>query len=177
MSTKSLKEYLDLVYPYELTPEHDGFFARHPDLPGCMSEGDTPEEAMRNLDEAREAWIETRLENGFPVPEPRTGDFSGKISLRMPSGLHERLSELATKEGVSLNLLLNKILAEYMGGVARESAIERRLDKLTNLVRESAPGRRLLSEPQMTVGTETKAPLTFWSQEPRLGLSPDRVQA
>ncbi len=57
-------------YRIELTADADGYFACHPDLEGCMSQGDTAEEALTNLDSARAAWIETRLEDGLPVPEP-----------------------------------------------------------------------------------------------------------
>ena len=40
------------------------------ELAGCRSTGETPEEAMNGLREAMEGWLETRIENGFPVPEP-----------------------------------------------------------------------------------------------------------
>jgi predicted RNase H-like HicB family nuclease len=47
-----------------------GFVAVVPDLPGCMSDGETPEEALTNVLEAIETWIaQTRL-MGRPVPEP-----------------------------------------------------------------------------------------------------------
>jgi len=48
-----------------------GYIAWHPDLPGCMSDGDTPQEAIENLAEARGLYIESLLEDGLPVPEPQ----------------------------------------------------------------------------------------------------------
>jgi predicted HicB family RNase H-like nuclease len=51
-----------------------------------------------------EGWIETKLENGFTVPEPIGDDqYSGKFVVRLPKSLHKRLSIEAEKEGVSLN--------------------------------------------------------------------------
>ncbi len=41
------------------------------------------------------------------------------MSLRMPSSLHAQLARRASRQGVSLNLFLNTILAEYVGGGAR----------------------------------------------------------
>jgi predicted HicB family RNase H-like nuclease len=49
-------------------------------------------------------YIETKLENGFNVPEPvGRNDFSGKFVIRIPKSLHFRLAVEAEKEGVSLN--------------------------------------------------------------------------
>lgn len=47
-----------------------------PDLPGCVSIGDTLEEAERNVKEAIELYLEVLQERGKPIPEPRhrTGD-------------------------------------------------------------------------------------------------------
>lgn len=47
-----------------------GFTALVPDLPGCMSDGETPEEALRNARDAIECWIEAATELGHSVPDP-----------------------------------------------------------------------------------------------------------
>lgn len=67
-----------------------------------MSDGETPEEALANLDDAKKCWIETNLELGHPVPEPGLDNFSGQLRLRMPRSLHRALSEKAKDERVSL---------------------------------------------------------------------------
>ncbi len=63
-----------LVYPIVLEPLFDedggGFAAIVPDLPGCMSDGDTPEEALANVQDAIRAWIEAAHDLGRSVPEP-----------------------------------------------------------------------------------------------------------
>ena len=51
-----------------------------------------------------EGWIETKLENGFSIPEPIDDEkYSGKFVLRLPKSLHKNLAIEAEKEGVSLN--------------------------------------------------------------------------
>ena len=64
----------ELTYPVVITPltaeDGGGFAATVPDLPGCMSDGETPEEALRNVREAIDAWIETARELGHGIPEP-----------------------------------------------------------------------------------------------------------
>ena len=47
-----------------------GFFATVPDLPGCMSDGATPRDALWNVQDAIEAWIEMAHELGHAVPPP-----------------------------------------------------------------------------------------------------------
>jgi len=45
-----------------------GFVATVPALPGCVSQGRTRRQALRNAKEAIEAYIEALLEDGLPVP-------------------------------------------------------------------------------------------------------------
>ena len=47
-----------------------GYLATVPDLPGCMSDGETPEEALHNIQDAITAWIEDAKAWGQVVPEP-----------------------------------------------------------------------------------------------------------
>lgn len=59
-------------YQFEVifTPQEEGgFTAEVPDLPGCISEGDTLEEAEKNIQEAIELYLETLEERGIPLPE------------------------------------------------------------------------------------------------------------
>lgn len=117
MSVKGLAYYMSLRYPIEITEDEEGgYFATHPALDGCMAEGATAGEAIANLADSREVWIGTRLDNGYPVPEPKTRRPSGNISLRITPSLHARLARLADRDGVSLNFLITSILARHAGG-------------------------------------------------------------
>lgn len=60
------------TYQFEaiFTPQEEGgFTVEVPDLPGCISEGDTLEEAEKNIQEAIELYLETLEERGIPLPE------------------------------------------------------------------------------------------------------------
>ena len=105
---KNLEYYMKLPYSMivEFVADESGdyYFGRTLELDGCMSHGDTKEEAMESLLEAMEGWIETKLEMGHQIPEPvPTDKASGKFTLRLPKSLHFRLAKEAEKEGVSLN--------------------------------------------------------------------------
>lgn len=59
------------VFPDESTNGDPGFVASIPELPICMSDGETVEEAKNNLESAKVDFIYFLLEDGLPVPEPR----------------------------------------------------------------------------------------------------------
>jgi predicted RNase H-like HicB family nuclease len=50
-------------------PEDGGWVAEVPSLPGCVSQGDTREEAIENIREAIELWVEAAQENGIAVAD------------------------------------------------------------------------------------------------------------
>lgn len=54
-----------MTYKASIVVEHDdnGFYAYSPDLPGCQTQGDTFEDAMKNIREAIELYLETLDEN------------------------------------------------------------------------------------------------------------------
>ena len=47
-----------------------GFIATVPDLPGCMSDGETPQEALANVDDAIRTWIGAAQDLGHSMPAP-----------------------------------------------------------------------------------------------------------
>lgn len=58
-------------YPVVLEREADGGYSVWvPDLPGCASMGDTRDEAVANIREAMECYIESLRADNMPVPEP-----------------------------------------------------------------------------------------------------------
>ncbi|HTL88192.1 MAG TPA: type II toxin-antitoxin system HicB family antitoxin [Leptolyngbya sp.] len=67
----SLEDYLQLNYPITFYPEPDGgYTVMIRELPGCISQGDTLEEAMQNIQEAKEAWLETAIAYQDEIPLP-----------------------------------------------------------------------------------------------------------
>ncbi len=113
---KDLAYYLDLPYPVQLSHQSEDddeyWLAEALDLPGCMADGSSPDEALESLEEAKRLWIETQIEDGYEVPEPtRVHDYSGKFLVRMPKSLHYTLAVQAKREGVSLNQYVTSLLS------------------------------------------------------------------
>ncbi len=55
---------------YELEPEDEGgFVISVPALPGCISTGDTIEEALDMIADAMELWLDVAREKGYPIPD------------------------------------------------------------------------------------------------------------
>lgn len=118
-------------YPLTVRPlsvaDGVGYIAEAPDLPGCISDGETETEAIANARDAIVSWIEAAEEDGRTVPEP-TGDasYSGKLLLRTPRSLHRRLAARARSEGVSLNTVTVALIAEALGLGPRSARKRRR---------------------------------------------------
>jgi len=93
-----------------------GYLIEFPDLPGCMSDGETIKEAIENGKEAVNAWIEAAKEIGRSIPKPgELENQSGKWVQRVPKSIHLQLIHKAKKEGVSLNTLVIMILSQSLG--------------------------------------------------------------
>ena len=103
---KTLNEYMALPYKMEIVEdkEEGGFVVSFPDLPGCITCGETVESAVANAMDAKKAWLEAALEEGIAIHEPDSiEDYSGQFKLRIPKSLHRLLAEHSKKEGISMN--------------------------------------------------------------------------
>lgn len=77
---KTLNDYMALPYRLEIVEDQEegGFVVSYPDLPGCITCGDTIQDAMNNAKDAKKAWIEAALEEGIEINEPDSiEDYSG----------------------------------------------------------------------------------------------------
>jgi antitoxin HicB len=115
-----------LSRPYRRAVQGDpveGYLGFVAELPGCMTEGATPSEALANLEEAMAVWFETALSTGQSIPDPSPmpslredlAQYSGKMILRMPRTLHRDLALRAQREGVSINQLAVALIARGLG--------------------------------------------------------------
>jgi antitoxin HicB len=107
-------------YPFQIRPlsveEGGGFLIEFPDVPGVISDGGTPEEAIRNGRDALKAALLTLEEFGDPIPKPGESTIaSGQWRQRVPKSMHARLTARARQEGVSLNTLVTAMIAEGLG--------------------------------------------------------------
>ena len=103
---KTLNDYMAMSYRMEIVEDKDegGFVVSYPDLPGCITCGETVESAVANALDAKKAWIEAALEDGVEIHEPDSlEDYSGQFKLRIPRSLHRSLAEHSQREGISMN--------------------------------------------------------------------------
>lgn len=116
---KDLKFYLNLRYPITIHPDPDGgYVAEIEELPGCMTQAETIDEAFKAIEDARQVWIKGTYEMGQDIPLPRDmEEHSGKFMVRIPRSLHRNLVRAAKREGVSLNQYVTSLLA---AGVQRD---------------------------------------------------------
>jgi predicted RNase H-like HicB family nuclease len=112
-SRRSLADYLAYEYPVQILADPDGgYVAVFPDLPGCITQGESLAEVAAMADDARRGWIETEYDRGAVIPLPSyPEEYSGQFRLRVPKSLHRQLAESAEREGVSLNQYLVMLLA------------------------------------------------------------------
>ena len=94
--------------------EGGGWLVEFPDLPGCIADGETIEQAVENGSDALRSWLAAAKEFKDPVPAPASG-WSGKWVQRVPKSLHAKLAAKAAMEGVSLNTLVVSLIAEGLG--------------------------------------------------------------
>ncbi len=120
---KDLKFYLNLRYPITIHPDPDGgYVAEIEELPGCMTQAETLDEAFKAIEDARQVWIQGTYEMGQDIPLPRDmEEYSGKFVVRIPRSLHRNLVRAAKQEGVSLNQYVTSLLAAgVQGDVVKE---------------------------------------------------------
>lgn len=117
---KTLNEYMEIPYRMEIVEDktEGGYVVSFPDLPGCITCGETIESAVKNAADAKREWLIAALEEGIKIHEPDSlNDYSGQFKLRIPRSLHRDLAEHSQKEGVSMNqycvYLLSKNDAMY----------------------------------------------------------------
>ena len=80
----------------------DSFVVSFPELPGCITCGETIESAVANAMDAKKSWLEAALEQGIEIADDLK-KYSGQFKLRIPRSLHKSLAEHSKKEGISMN--------------------------------------------------------------------------
>ena len=104
---------MSLEYPFAMSPlsedEGGGYLIEFPDLPGCMSDGATLEEVLRNGADAVECWIAAMREAGRPIPAPSKAAVS-KRTIATDNHTYQRLAEEAGRQGLSVETIVNAAL-------------------------------------------------------------------
>ena len=112
---RTIEEYMRLPYRMEIIPDtvEGGFAVRFPELSGCLTCGNTLEEAVRNAADCKKEWLIAAMEEGICIPEPVSEEeYSGQFKLRIPKSLHKSLAEHSKAEGISMNQYCLYLLAK-----------------------------------------------------------------
>jgi len=147
-----IREYVAQPYSRILVPDGSGrYFAEVLEFPGCFSEGDTPGQAMDNLNEAMEAWIEAALDSDQRIPEPiATAGYSGRVLLRLPKSIHREAARRAEIDRISLNQFLVAAIAARVGADDLVDAIADKLTSRLQIVAQLGVAVTTYSQPEPT---------------------------
>lgn len=137
--------------------DDEGYIALVPELRGLSAFGETPSEALKELEIAKEAYIGVFEEDGCDLPEPKKlPDFSGQLRIRLPKSLHAELSRAAERDGVSLNTYIVSLLSDQ-NRVAG-------LQKDFNLVKNSFLNTVLTGAFQKSIASSSQTPTASGGQ-------------
>ena len=129
--------------------EEPGFSVFFPDLPGCVSAGDTIQETARNAEEALRMHLEGMIEDGDPLPAPSALDAIGRDPEVNEAGRVLVRADLPGKS-LRLNISMDEGLVEAMDAAASAHGMNRSA-YLASLVRAdlkaSARQRRSTAKP------------------------------
>jgi antitoxin HicB len=104
-----------LDYPFTMHPlaedEGGGYLIEFPDLPGCMSDGATPEEAIRNGADAVRCWIDAMREAGRPIPAPSRAPV-GLRTINIDEHVYRVLVAEGERQGLNTESIANAALLD-----------------------------------------------------------------
>lgn len=138
MSDQRVRAILKLPYSRMLVPdETGGYTSEIMEFRGCFSEGDTPEEAFSNLEEAAFNWVKAALKQGLTIPPPfSTEGYAGRFVLRLPKTIHRQAAEMARRDNVSLNQFVLSAVSARLGVLdlfeRLEELIDQKLEEIAN---------------------------------------------
>ena len=123
--------YINLPYKIEIIKiseeEGGGYLARLPQFgdTGIIGDGETKEEALKNLENAKQLRFEKYLKEGLKIPKPtiESDDYNGRIFLEIPKYLHRDIAFGAKSNGVDINIFLTSILSKEMSKLKNENRI------------------------------------------------------
>lgn len=128
---RTIEDYLALPYTLGIKKEESGsYYISVKELEGCIFVGQTVEEAIAMIEDAKEDWIRFSLEEGLPIPEPEASlrrSYSGKFIVRVSPSLHKTLAEQAKVDSISLNLHVAEMLS---GAGAKIEEKDKMIDSL-----------------------------------------------
>jgi predicted RNase H-like HicB family nuclease len=113
---------MKLIYPAVFYPcvDKDGYTVEVPDLPGCVSEGDSLADAIVMGTDAASGWVLDELEDGKPVPaastaadlDVRDGGIVNLLVLDMDA-YAERYGDKAVRKNITIPAFMNTYIEKH----------------------------------------------------------------
>jgi len=154
--SKQLEYYASLDYPVMIRAipidQGGGYVATIPSLgsQAFVGDGETPQEAYKNLQAAKREIFEEYLHEGLPIPEPPSehelGEYSGKFVIRMPRELHARLAHAALENDVSLNQYAVYALSSFQSGQDSISQMREIVASTRTAIWQDEPERKVMQD-------------------------------
>jgi predicted RNase H-like HicB family nuclease len=108
-------EYTVKIFP---DPEGDGdYIAEIEELKGCSAFGETPEEALHEIETAMKLWIETAKKHGKPIPKPKNkkvNEPKKRFNVMFPESLLIEIDEYRGKHGLKRSELLANAAEQFI---------------------------------------------------------------
>jgi antitoxin HicB len=119
---------------YKLTVEYDReddvYYARFPELSGCVAHGKSEQEALEVALKVKDEWLSANYDAGWEIPEPSVREeTTGRVTFRMPKYLHRKVIERADEEGVSLNQIVLSFVAQGIERSATEDQFKKLIER------------------------------------------------
>lgn len=130
-----------MKYPFRVNRatvgNHIFWVAEIPTLHGCVAQGETLEQALAQLEINEREWLDAAKEFDLEIPEIPVEEmelYSGKFTVRMAAHVHKTATELAKKQGVSLNQYVNEAIvaqnASLISSAALLPCVERAMEQI-----------------------------------------------
>ena len=109
-----------MEYTVKIFPDPDGegdYIAEIEELKGCSAFGETPEEALQEIEIAMNLWIETAKKHGKPIPKPKSqkaNEPKKRFNVMFPESLLKNIDEYRGKHGMKRSELLAAAAEEYI---------------------------------------------------------------
>ena len=109
-----------MLYPFQvyqrMVESHVFWVAKSASLKGCVGQGESAGEAIKELETNEQEWLDGAKEVGIaipPVPVEAAQEYSGKLTVRIAPDVHRDAAQIAKTEKVSLTQYINDAIVNW----------------------------------------------------------------
>lgn len=125
-----------MLYPYTVkyyeANEHGFWIAKSLTLKGCVGQGDTDSQAIKELETNETEWLQTARELDIPIPErapTALPKYSGKFTVRLSPATHADAAAFAKSQGISLTQYVSDAIVAQNAKLATLQTTDKYIDK------------------------------------------------